>query len=88
MCDFEVLRDLFLTILTLFDTRSIYYLYIKSKIHVNFRKTFTSECKNQFDAYQKLSKSGVFSNWFPVKLIELIENVDAVVNMQPTFFRI
>ena len=47
-----------------------------------------SECKNQFDAYQKLSKSGVFSNRFPVKLIELIENIDAVVNMQPTFFRI
>ena len=46
-----------------------------------------SECKNQFDAYQKLSKSGVFSNRFPVKLIELIENVDAVVNMQPTSFQ-
>ena len=40
MCDFEVLRDFFLAILTLFDTRSIYYLYIKSKIHVNVMSIF------------------------------------------------
>ena len=46
-----------------------------------------SECKNQFDAYQKLSKSGVFSNRFPVKLIELTENVDVFGNMQSTSFQ-